>query len=580
MIEKKLFSLEFFKASVLGMLAFSTLNPASAQEIVSLSSVNSPYDEQHPVISPSGELYYTLAFHNGNSDPGDVWKSTVSEDQEFQTPVKIPQLSTSGYDVVVGFMDDQNVLVYHDGRDRRQGIHQYRLTDNVWTYKAQLEIGSFRNQSAHFSGRLSPSGEILILSLESFGSYGNEDIYVSFLRDGGKWSAPQNLGPAVNSYQQEMTPYLSADKQWLFFSTNGHGSTQGRDIYYAKRLDQSWENWSAPQPLSEGNTIGAELAYLPLHGESNLAIFTTTQNSEGYGDLQIIQAAIQIPKADAAQPEEIATESSQSLVEITRPMQTPVPESSVPKISEEEALDEKVMAKTIESVEIKRQNVQEPQPVPDPDVTAIDSTKTKEKAAVPALVLTVLDINTLAPIAYAIEMTDFQGATIQVEERAGDQDHFVEDLDSVKEWVITSPGYLPLRIKSPNLDKLYDPIMMTPATKGVSMVLEEVLFKRGTAELLDENSTTLIKSLADFLGDNPRIRILLEGHTDNVGNSQLNKELSLNRASAVRQVLVDHGVDFERIRIAGWGGTKPIASNQTEEGRVKNRRVEMVIVAQ
>src|SRR5690606_20453563 len=143
-------------------------------------------DEQHPVISPSGDLYYTLAFHNGNSDPGDVWKSTVSEDQEYQTPVKIPQLSTSGYDVVVGFMDDQNVLVYHDGRDRRQGIHQYSLTDNVWTYKAQLEIGSFRNQSAHFSGRLSPSGDILILSLESFGSYGNEDIYVSFLRDGGK----------------------------------------------------------------------------------------------------------------------------------------------------------------------------------------------------------------------------------------------------------------------------------------------------------------------------------------------------------------------------------------------------------
>src|SRR5690554_3557378 len=151
-------------------------------------------------------------------------------------------------------------------------------------------MGSFRNQSSLFGGRLSSSGDVLILSLASFGSFGNEDIYVSFLNIHGNWSTPQNLGPQINTYQQELTPYLSDDNRLLFFSTNGHGSVQGIDIFYAERLDESWENWTTPKPLSNTNTVGAELAYFRFERDSEIAILTTTQNSEGYGDLQIVQA--------------------------------------------------------------------------------------------------------------------------------------------------------------------------------------------------------------------------------------------------------------------------------------------------
>src|SRR5690606_23225628 len=144
----------------------------------------------------------------------------------------------------------------------------------------------------------------------------------------------------------------------------------------------------------------------------------------------------------------------------------------------------------------------------------------------------------------------------------------------------TSAGYLPLTVKGAALSNLNQPLLMTPASKGVSIVLEDVLFKRGTADLLNEKDNGFIVHLADFLKENKSIKILLEGHTDNLGNVQLNKELSLNRASAIRKRLVDLGVEFERMRIAGWGGTKPIATNQNEEGRASNRRVEMVIVDQ
>src|SRR5690606_29022670 len=121
----RLLHINLLKASVLGMLAFSAICPTVAQGIVPLAEVNSPYDEQHPVISPSGDLFFTVAFAEGGNDAGDIWHSTASGDMEFQKPSKISALSTAGYDVVVGFLDEQIILVYHDGKDRPQGIYQY-----------------------------------------------------------------------------------------------------------------------------------------------------------------------------------------------------------------------------------------------------------------------------------------------------------------------------------------------------------------------------------------------------------------------------------------------------------------------
>jgi len=575
MIFKKQANYYLLKASIPGMLAFSAICPAWSQNIVSLSEVNSAYDEQHPVVSPDGALFYTVAFYNGGKDPGDIWRSTRDGDEAYRSPARVAELSTAGLDVIVGFLDERNVLVYHDGQGKQQGIHHYTWDGTSWNYLTQLEMGSFRNQSAHFSGRLAPSKDLMILSIASYGSYGNEDIYVSFLREGHTWTTPQNLGPSINTYQQEMTPYLSADKQWLFFSTNGHGSTRGIDIYYAQRLDESWENWSQPQPLSHVNTSGAELAYLPLDGEVDLAFYTSTQNSEGYGDIQMVKAElpaeVNIAEA-AADPVPDAPEAITGSNTVEAPIiPVPVEENPEPEVTIKEVIRPEVAPGSN-------------QPSAEPTNTATDSVQEslnnqalegeKPKAAFP---LQVLDIHSLEPIAYSLSVKNTQGRETTVQAKAGEEIDLPQGGFPAIEWVITSPGYLPSRIKAPSADKQREPILMTPASKGVSMVLEDILFKRGTAELAEENSLSLVHSLAGFLRENPGVRILLEGHTDNLGNAQLNKDLSLQRASTIRRLLVDQGIAFERMRIAGWGGTKPIASNQTEEGRIKNRRVEMVI---
>lgn len=565
------------------MLAFSAICPTWAQGVVSLSEVNSPYDEQHPVIAPSGVLFYTVGYHNGSADPGDIWSSARGNDWAYSSPSKVAELSTVGLDVVVGFLDDQNILVYHDGKGRGQGIHHYTWSGGSWNHKEQLDMGSFRNQSGHFSGRLAPSKDVIILSLASFGSYGNEDIYVSFLKEGGGWTSPQNLGPFINTYHQEMTPYLSADTQRLFFSTNGHGSTRGVDIYYSQRLDDSWENWSQPQPLSTANTTGAELAYLPLEDEADLAIYTSTQNSEGYGDLQIIRAelplSVKLPE-QAEVPVPAATDSVAELKAVEEseiqkaPFDPIIPE--VPLKPEASEKEESIKAEVVQGTNENQAQAITETPV-DSLVEMMDNQVVEEEEPKAILPLQVLDINSLEPIKYNLLIKDSQGGDVIIQAEASEERSLPETVPWAAEWVVTSPGYLPLRIKSPSPARLKEPVLLTPASKGVSMVLEDILFKRGTAELAEEYSMSLVNDLGVFLKDNPEIRILLEGHTDNLGNVQLNKELSLQRASTIRQLLVDQGIAFERIRIAGWGGSKPIADNQTEEGRTKNRRVEMVI---
>lgn len=78
-----------------------------------------------------------------------------------------------------------------------------------------------------------------------------------------------------------------------------------------------------------------------------------------------------------------------------------------------------------------------------------------------------------------------------------------------------------------------------------------------------------------MLSANPTLKIIVEGHTDNVGSSPSNKTLSEQRALSVKTALVNKGIPAERIEAVGYGQDVPVADNSTEEGRTKNRRVEI-----
>ena len=92
-------------------------------------------------------------------------------------------------------------------------------------------------------------------------------------------------------------------------------------------------------------------------------------------------------------------------------------------------------------------------------------------------------------------------------------------------------------------------------------------------------SFDILDGIADEMLSNPKLRIEIQGHTDNIGSVEINQMLSENRSLAVKQALVRRGVEPERIRTRGFGMTMPITTNDTEEGRAKNRRTEFVILA-
>ena len=129
------------------------------------------------------------------------------------------------------------------------------------------------------------------------------------------------------------------------------------------------------------------------------------------------------------------------------------------------------------------------------------------------------------------------------------------------------------------------------ATESIKIIVTEnkprtlKVFGGGTfrsgADIINDVDFSSIESLVEEISASPNSRVIIEGHTDNrpTGNlSRNNRDLSLLRAKAIANILITHGVSLDRISETGYGETRPIGSNDTEEGRAKNRRVEVKLM--
>ena len=122
-----------------------------------------------------------------------------------------------------------------------------------------------------------------------------------------------------------------------------------------------------------------------------------------------------------------------------------------------------------------------------------------------------------------------------------------------------------------------DEFKLNPIEKKRAIVLKNLYFATNETTILPESESSL-QDLYDLLSDNPKIRIRIIGHTDNVGKAQANQILSEGRANSVRDDMINRGIDPSRIEAEGRGMTQPIDTNDTEEGRANNRRVEFVVL--
>jgi len=117
--------------------------------------------------------------------------------------------------------------------------------------------------------------------------------------------------------------------------------------------------------------------------------------------------------------------------------------------------------------------------------------------------------------------------------------------------------------------------MLDALNKNGFIALQGILFDTGKDTIKPE-SEPLLAEIVTLMKSNPGLKISIEGHTDNVGQPKTNQQLSQKRADSVKKWLVKNGVEAGRLLTKGWGDTKPVADNRTEDGRAKNRRVELV----
>lgn len=232
--------------------------------------VNSEFSELRPLISPDGKtLYFSRRNHPGNiggvKDYEDIWFSemdTVSgEWMEAQNIGTV--LNNDGPNFISSITPDGNTMVLLLGNEYKPngkmaaGVSISTKTADGWSKPQNLEIPNNYNLSEKANFYMANNRKAIIMAVEREDSYGDRDLYVSFLEDDGKWTEPKNLGSTVNTASEESAPFLAADDETLYFSSRGFSGYGGSDIYVTRRLDDTWENWSEPQNL--GPDINSEL---------------------------------------------------------------------------------------------------------------------------------------------------------------------------------------------------------------------------------------------------------------------------------------------------------------------------------
>ncbi len=126
-------------------------------------------------------------------------------------------------------------------------------------------------------------------------------------------------------------------------------------------------------------------------------------------------------------------------------------------------------------------------------------------------------------------------------------------------------------------DEIYRDLYLVPIEKGQTLTINNIFFETASYKLKEDSYPELIR-LAEVMLKNSFMKIKISGHTDNIGSEKYNLLLSKNRANAVKEVFIKYGVGEKRIEIEGFAFKQPIATNKTEDGRAKNRRVEMQIL--
>lgn len=241
------------------------------------TSINSKYDELGPIISADGKTMYVCRYnHPENVAKGsDIWVTQLLKNNEWSALKNIgTPLNNEGANFVVSVSPDNNSLMVAnhykaDGSQGGNGLSITQKTKTGWSVPKAMNIRNYYNKDRYVGYFLCSDNKTLILSVRRDDSEGQKDLYVSFLKEDQTWSVPLNMGKTLNTFENEANPFVAADGKTLYFASKGHMGYGAHDIFVSKRLDDTWTNWSSPKNLGPKiNTSQEDLSfYLTAKGD-------------------------------------------------------------------------------------------------------------------------------------------------------------------------------------------------------------------------------------------------------------------------------------------------------------------------
>jgi OOP family OmpA-OmpF porin len=386
--------------------------------------------------------------------------------------------------------------------------------------------------------------------------YGSCDLFQSELV-GDTWTKPKNLGPNVNSSEWESQPSLSADGRTLYFVSDRRGGVGRRDIWVTQLNDKG--EWTKARNLGKPvNTIYDEIS--PFIHVNNRVLYFASNGLVGFGGYDIFFS--ERDSTGWSDPKNLGSpinnHEDQFSLYITS-------DGKKGYYSHEEVRPAGYTASRIFEIEIPEQH------------------RVRYKSNYVKGV--VRDKKTGQPLRASIELINLDSKeTESLVSSDSVSGSYLIVLTQGAEYAlyVNKADYL-FRSLNFNYSELrdYEPIVLDieleKASEGTSAVLENIFFDVDKYEL-KEKSVTELKKILRFLNENPSVRIEISGHTDNTGSAAYNVQLSEKRAQSVNNYLVSQGISQSRLTPKGYGSQQPIASNDTEEGRQKNRRIQFKIV--
>lgn len=386
---------------------------------------------------------------------------------------------------------------------------------------------------------------------------GSCDIYYS-RKKGNAWTKPINLGSPINTGAWESQPCFSSDGKTLYFvrGAGARGGFQEQDIYMST-VDE--KGWSAPVKLSSKiNTEDKEES--PFIHPDNQTLYFISNGHPGMGGMDIFMTKRQ-PDGLWGTP-----------VNLGYPINSSKNESGLivdPK--GDKAYYSSNRTGGIGGLDLYSFPLDEKlRPVPVTYVRGV-----------------VKDATTSESLDSKFEIIDIETGKIIIEsysEKATGE--FLVTVPTGKSYAlnVSKTGYLFYsdNFSVKDASKAKEPfqlnILLNPLKEGSSITLNNIFFDTNSSDLKPESKTELEK-LSAFLKQNAKVKVEISGHTDNVGEDKSNLFLSDKRAKSVVDYIIKSGIAAERLLAKGYGETKPITTNDSEEGRAKNRRTECRITS-